>query len=195
MIHRILFDLRYVFRPPWDTGISPPELIDYLANHAPGRAIDLGCGTGTNVLTLSRHGWKATGVDYSALAILRAHRRLRSAHVSARLLLADLSRQAKLGGPYDFALDIGCFHSIRDRRVYMANLAPILVAGAHLLLYGFLKPAEGDLGIGSGDLDRFSAAGIRLSHRDDGVDPGGRRSTWFLFEKMLEPVSAGAPHS
>src|SRR5881296_1344749 len=49
-------------RPPWDTGITPPEVERFVASHAPGRAIDLGCGTGTNAVYLARHGWSAVGV-------------------------------------------------------------------------------------------------------------------------------------
>ncbi|TMK17193.1 MAG: methyltransferase domain-containing protein [Actinobacteria bacterium] len=53
-------------RTPWDTGVTPPEVVDLIegpAAVAAGRALDLGCGTGTNVRYLAQHGWEATGVD------------------------------------------------------------------------------------------------------------------------------------
>ena len=66
MFRRIYFNLLYLFtRPPWDTGVSPPELYDFIENHEPGRAIDIGCGTGTNVITLAQAGWQVTGVDFA----------------------------------------------------------------------------------------------------------------------------------
>ena len=47
-MRRIFFELRYLLGDvPWDTGVSPPELLDFLDRHPPGRALDLGCGTGT----------------------------------------------------------------------------------------------------------------------------------------------------
>ncbi len=35
--------------PPWDTGVTPPEVVELVEgrDRPPGRAPDLGCGTGT----------------------------------------------------------------------------------------------------------------------------------------------------
>lgn len=49
IIYRLLYRLT---RPPWDTGITPPEVVATFAEGdlPPGPALDLGCGTGTNVI-------------------------------------------------------------------------------------------------------------------------------------------------
>src|SRR4030088_2327032 len=62
-MRRLWFGLWYWLprRPPWDTGVTPPELERFMGSHPPGRALDLGCGTGTNVVYLTRHGWTAGG--------------------------------------------------------------------------------------------------------------------------------------
>ena len=73
---------------PWDSGISPPELVSVVEGPealAPGRALDLGCGTGTNVVYLAQHGWEATGVDLVRRALRRAHDRASAAGVGASL--------------------------------------------------------------------------------------------------------------
>jgi len=65
LLRRINFNLWYFRRPPWDRGISPPELFDFISKHPAGRAIDLGCGTATNVITLAQNGWQVTGIDFA----------------------------------------------------------------------------------------------------------------------------------
>ena len=75
-----MFSLWYFRRPPWDSGITPPELLEYLESRpAAGRAIDLGCGTGTNVITMARMGWQVTGVDFVPKAIDLAREKARKA--------------------------------------------------------------------------------------------------------------------
>ena len=37
----LFYNLRYIRRPPWDSGITPPELQAFLKGLSPGRAIDL----------------------------------------------------------------------------------------------------------------------------------------------------------
>src|SRR5207249_11633291 len=101
-------------RPPWDTGITPPEVERFVASHAPGRALDLGCGTGTNAVYLARHGWSALGVDFVGRAIAKARQRAASAGLAERceFRMGDVTRRSAISGPFDLALDIGCLHAI-----------------------------------------------------------------------------------
>ena len=46
---------------------------------ATGRALDLGCGTGTNSIYLAQHGWETTGVDFVPRAIGIAKRKAEAA--------------------------------------------------------------------------------------------------------------------
>ena len=70
MFRQLRFDLAYLFRPPWDTGISPPELIAFIASQPPGRALDLGCGTGQLAQLMIELGKNfILGIDFSPVAI------------------------------------------------------------------------------------------------------------------------------
>ena len=87
LFRRLLFQYWYFGQPKWDTGISPPELIEFINEHQPGRAIDIGCGTGTNVITLAKAGWGVTGVDF-VRAIRKAKQKLKNAGVQVEVRVA-----------------------------------------------------------------------------------------------------------
>ncbi|HYF12362.1 MAG TPA: class I SAM-dependent methyltransferase [Actinomycetota bacterium] len=124
----------------WDTGITPPELLALLETLEPGTALDLGCGTGTNAIELANRGWFVTGVDFSPLAI--DHARRKAGWVSGVTFVeGDVSELSALGvdGPFDLAVDIGCFHSVAASRrdAYVREIARVLRSGAPLLMFAF----------------------------------------------------------
>lgn len=183
---RFFFDLMYRFgSPPWDTGISPPELIDFIENHPPGRALDMGCGTGTNAITLAEHGWRVTGVDFSAKAIQVARNKAGQAGVEIDFRVGDVSRLEDAGGPFDLNLDIGCFHGLPEerRRPYLENVIRFLAPGGTYLLYVFFRdPGSTGAGIDQEDLDRI-AGRLEQVDRQDGTERGIRPSAWLTFKK------------
>jgi len=185
MLRRLEFDLWYLFHPPWDSGVSPPELLEFIATHPAGRAIDLGCGTGTNVVTLAQHGWQVTGLDYSPRAIRMATRKARLAGVTATLALCDVTRPPGISGPFDLALDLGCFHGVGSRPAYLSNVVRILSPGAYWLMYGFFRdaPQEHGSGLATEDLGLIESHGLRLVSRRDGTDMRERPSSWFLYQR------------
>ncbi len=185
LLRRLYFSLLYLSAPPWDSGVSPPELLEYLHSHPPGRAIDLGCGTGTNVLTMAQAGWQVTGVDFIPKAIRAARRKLHHAGLTADLLLSDVTALREVKGPFDLALDMGCFHSLGRRRdEYLSELNRILVPGGHWLLYAFLDPTGSQDGNGIGDRDlKVMQRTLALLWRQDGLERGERPSAWFIFQK------------
>lgn len=147
MIRRIFFELRYLFGDaPWDTGISPPELIDYLRTHPQGKALDLGCGTGTNAMTMGGFGWSVVGIDISALAIFLARRKARNSSADVRFLRGDATRIGMGETPFDLILDIGCFHAlpIEKKGAYFEQLLRLTRKGSDYLLYTWLKSDPGD---------------------------------------------------
>jgi tellurite methyltransferase len=46
-----------------------PLLVETVRKLAPGRALDLACGSGRNAIWLAEHGWQVTAVDRSPMAI------------------------------------------------------------------------------------------------------------------------------
>ncbi len=63
----------YEGSPPWDIGEPQPEFVKLAdAGKLQGRILDVGCGSGEQVILAARHGAEAMGVDISELAIERA---------------------------------------------------------------------------------------------------------------------------
>lgn len=145
MIRNLLFELRYLLGDtPWDTEISPPELIEFLETHPPGRALDLGCGTGTNALTISSYGWEVIGVDASHLAIRRAEEKaqLQSAQIDFQRL--DVSHLPGITAEFNLILDIGCYHSLsfQARTLYLQRVSQLIHPMGTYLLYTWLADQE-----------------------------------------------------
>lgn len=178
---RLRFEWRYwIGDTPWDSGVTPPEVLEFLRRRPAGRALDLGCGTGTNAVTLAQHGWGVTAIDFSARALRVARRRAKAAGVSVRFLRRDVTRIDDLSGPFEFALDLGCFHALPVEAWprYAAGLARLLPPGSTYLQYAFLDPEDG----------WPAEAEVRRLYQPDfeltGVERGdfeGRPSGWFTW--------------
>lgn len=144
---RFFFRFSYLLGfKPWDSGIPPPELVELVEGPKAlprGRALDLGCGTGTNCKYLVDHGWEVTGVDFVPRAIAAAKRKA----PGAKLLVGDVTRLRESGvsGPFALMLDLGCFHSIPDARrdAFVDEVAHIAAPGATLLMFAFGEKGRG----------------------------------------------------
>jgi len=186
MMRKIFFNLWYYREPPWDTGISPPELMQFIQTHPPGLALDLGCGTGTNVITLAQHGWQATGVDFVWKAVRTAQRKAQRADLKVDFRVDDVTRLRNLTGPFDLILDIGCFHSLNQagRERYIQNIDRLLAPSGIYLLYVFFKddPAKKGPGLFESDLEPLFTA-LKLVQRSDGTERGRRPCSWLMLSK------------
>ena len=124
--------------PPWDSGRPSNELIRVVeAEHInPCRAIELGCGTGTNAVWLAQHGFDVTAVDLVPLAIEQAIDRAAKAGVKIRFLSLDLLSLPDLGAPFDFLFDRGCYHAVRRENAtgYLDAIDRLLRPGATALI-------------------------------------------------------------
>jgi SAM-dependent methyltransferase len=123
---------------PWDTGRPSAELQRVLKANSiqPCRALDVGCGTGTNSVWLAQQGFEVIGIDIAPLAVARAEQRAREAGVEARFVVGDLLEEPRLDGPFAFFFDRGCYHAVR-RDVpdgYAPAIARHLVPGGRGLI-------------------------------------------------------------
>ncbi|MBX7455422.1 class I SAM-dependent methyltransferase [Mycolicibacterium sp. 3033] len=66
------WEARYAERERVWSGRVNPWLAEVAGPLSPGRALDLGCGEGADVLWLAEHDWQVLGVDISETALGRA---------------------------------------------------------------------------------------------------------------------------
>jgi SAM-dependent methyltransferase len=178
---RLFFRLAYLLGfKPWDSGISPPELVEWVEGPKalpPGRALDFGCGTGTNCKYLLDHNWDVTGVDFVPQALNTA--RLKAP--GARLLVGDVTKLADLGvsGPFDLLLDLGCFHSIPEprREAYVDQAAKVAAPGATFLMFAFGEKGPGGVHAPEAEIRRRFGGAFDVAQ----VTPGAafRAQTWY----------------
>lgn len=182
----LAFALRYLGRPRWDTGIPPPEVVAYAARHTAGRALDVGCGTGTSAVFLAQSGWQVTGVDFVPLAIRRARQRARSAGVIVDFRLGSVPAIEGIHGPFDLALDVGCLHSLdgMSRAAYPDRMTELLAPGSTLLIFAFTSPRPP--GIPPDEMDRLFAGAFALADRR--IDDDGH-AAWYSYVRAGSPVA------
>jgi SAM-dependent methyltransferase len=197
-LERWLFTLMYWRHlTPWDTNITPPELVRVVEGDGPerlaaGRALDLGCGTGTNTLYLARHGWDATGIDFAAPAIIRAQRKAAQAgQISGamRFLQGDVTRLEALDlrPGYQLVFDLGCFHGVapQGRPQYTSGIARLAAPGARLMIYALAptRIAGRAVGITADELRATFAPTWTVERIETGTGPSGRPSAWYWLRR------------
>ena len=196
ILSRLSFWLAYLRgRTPWDTNVTPPELVEAIEGSdalATGRALDLGSGTGTNVIYLAQHGWEAVGIDFVSKAIKQARIKARQAGVAARFFTGDVSQlnQVKgLTGSFDLVLDIGCFHGLKPegRARYASGVVTRLRPGATYLLYAWEAGSGRDpqRSVTPAQVKAAFEPQLRVVRIQHGEDRG-RPSGWYWLKSLPE---------
>ena len=106
--------------------------------------------------------------------------------LKAEVSVNDATKLSGITGPFDFALDLGCFHGIskEGQAKYLDQLDRILAPNGFWLLYAFLNPntPPSSSGLAEADLNLISTHFTLLTRRD-GFDKRERQSAWFLYQK------------
>jgi methyl halide transferase len=132
---------------PWDSGVPSKELIRVLDAEgiSPCRAVELGCGTGTNAIYLAKRGFDVTAFDCAPAALEQARKKAVEAGANVRFLEADLCRFNLEVEAFDFLFDRGCYHSVRriDIAGFLKTLRRLSRPGTRYLLLAGNANEEG----------------------------------------------------
>jgi SAM-dependent methyltransferase len=192
--YRLLYRLGIT---PWDREQVPrpvTELAEELSA-SPGRALDVGCGTGRDAVYLATRGWTVTGVDSIQRAIDGAQRRARDAGVEVAWVLGDVTRLQTLGigEDYDLILDRGCFHGLADdgRERCAKAMTAVACSGAGMLVNAFQPRSRGlgPRGITNEQLERYFHDGWELLSRTPDTEArlprwiGDAQPAWYRLQR------------
>lgn len=107
----------------------------------PGRALDVGCGTGRDAVYLTKHGWRVTGLDFAEDALAKAKQRAADEEVQVEWIQGDVGRLDLLGlePGYTLLYDFGCIQGLPDaaRQGAANGLTRLAAPGASLLMFAF----------------------------------------------------------
>lgn len=131
---------------PWDTGQPEPLLVEFVASGGvkPARTLEIGAGTGTNVIWLAERGFDVLGVDVLPLAVEQAGAKVEGRDLRLRFVTLDFLAAPTPDSPFHFVFDRGCFHVFdepEERACFAARVAAALVPGG--LWLSFIGSTEG----------------------------------------------------
>jgi len=143
-----------MFEPPsWEerysgeetiwSGNPNPQLVAEVSGLTPGRALDVGCGEGGDLIWLARQGWRVTGADFSANGLARAARHAEQAGVAVRTdwWQVDARTFAADGRSYDLVTTHFLHPPDGGMVEVTSRLAAAVAPGGHLLVVGH-APSE-----------------------------------------------------
>jgi len=137
---------------PWNIDRPDSNLVNAVKefNIQPGKAMDVGCGTGDNIFWLKQAGFSAMGIDISEKAIEMALNNSEHNNIQADFYVRDIFRDAIPEAPFQFIFDRGCFHTFdkkKQRHDYAKRMQSLLETGGHwLTLVGNVDDGRLDIG-------------------------------------------------
>lgn len=121
----------------WSDIRIPKELKEFIEEQKPRISLELGCGLGRFSNFMAEKGIKATGVDFSTIAIKKANELISNKKNKATFLVGDVTNLENISGQFDFGLDVGCFHCLDEvaQKKYSEEVYKLLKPGGTLLLW------------------------------------------------------------
>jgi ubiquinone/menaquinone biosynthesis C-methylase UbiE len=129
----------------WSDVRIPKELKELAKATNPKTSLELGCGLGVFSTYMAEQGIKATGVDFSSVAIEKAKQRAAEKKNKPTFLVGDVTDLKILNEPFDVTFDVGCFHCLNeeDEKKYASEMHRLLKPGGTLLIWALRNSPSG----------------------------------------------------
>lgn len=130
------------------SGRPNATLVALVGELPPARALDLGAGEGADALWLAALGWRVTGLDLSATALVRAREAAAAQGVDVVFVQADLAGEWPVTGPFEL-VTASFLHSMVEfpRLDVLRHAASVVAPGGHFAVVSHAAPppwASGD---------------------------------------------------
>ena len=184
------FDKMYnsVLHWVWRDVRIPKELKQLAATCKPETSLELGCGAGLFSSFMAQQGIKATGVDFSKVAIEKSKKRTTGKEYQPEYIVGDVTDLKSLKEPFDVAFDVGCFHCLDEigQQKYASELFRLLKPDGILLIWA-LNHSPSDIKLNADYMakifkDGFQLIDSKLSMRR--IVP----SRWYWLKKNKEII-------
>ena len=155
LLTREFWDARYSSADRIWSGNPNPQLVEQVADLAPGTALDVGSGEGADAIWLAARGWHVTGIDVSTVALDRAAGRAADVgeEVAARITWQQADVLSWDPAPRQFDLVSAQFMHLPPpaRESLVRRLTAAVRPGGTLLIVGH-HPSDLDTSVGRWNL-------------------------------------------
>jgi ubiquinone/menaquinone biosynthesis C-methylase UbiE len=129
----------------WTDSRIPKEMKEIVVVHNPKTSLELGCGLGIFSSFMASQGIKATGVDFSSVAIEKANKRIANNTNKPEFIVGDVTNLNKIEKQFDFSFDVGCFHCLDEesQQKYVSEIHRLLKPGATHLIWALDSSPSG----------------------------------------------------
>lgn len=135
---------------PWFCGTAEPELVELVRRRTvrPCRALEIGCGQGTEAVFMATQGFRLTAIDMMPRALTFTRRLARLIGVGVELRRANALDLPFHARTFAFAYDRGCFHHIDPgfRERYRDEVHRVLMPEGRLFLRWMSEKTPGKWG-------------------------------------------------
>lgn len=132
-------------REEWDERYAGHELlwhaqpnqfvVEEVGDLPAGTVLDIACGEGRNAIWLAEKGWRATGVDFSGVALRKGRRMAEERGVEVEWVEADLRTWGPTG-QFDLVLAMYLHLPERTRQKTFSDAARAVAPGGTILVVG-----------------------------------------------------------
>jgi tellurite methyltransferase len=179
-------------RPAEDLDAAPtPLLVTSASNLAPGKALDLACGTGRNSLWLAENGWEVTAVDGAPAAIEILQTRAAERRLKINAFVADLEKGEFVIERSRWDLITICYYL--QRNIFEPAKRGLVPGGLLISIVHITEPGEEEspYRLRRGQLEKYFTGWEILHHHDGKANDAAHRRAVAVAEmvarKPLQP--------